>query len=43
MPMIDLAPAAREVERLLDAVTDQRLGDPTPCEGMPVAALLDHA
>lgn len=42
MPMIDLAPAAREVARLLDGVTDERLGDSTPCDAMPVAGLLDH-
>jgi uncharacterized protein (TIGR03086 family) len=40
--MIDLEPAAREVLRLVDGVADERLGDPTPCEGMPVAVLLDH-
>lgn len=40
--MIDLEPAAREVARLLDGVTDDRLDDPTPCDGAPVASLLDH-
>jgi uncharacterized protein (TIGR03086 family) len=40
--MIDLESAAREVMRLLDGVTDDRLDDPTPCAGTPVAALLDH-
>jgi uncharacterized protein (TIGR03086 family) len=40
--MLDLDPAAREVARLLDTVTDDQLGDPTPCPGTPVAALLDH-
>jgi uncharacterized protein (TIGR03086 family) len=40
--MLDLAPAAGEVSRLLDRVTDTQLTDPTPCEGTPVAALLDH-
>ncbi|MGZ4613959.1 MAG: TIGR03086 family metal-binding protein [Actinomycetes bacterium] len=40
--MLDLAPAAREVSRLLDGVTDAQLADPTPCEDTPVAALLDH-
>lgn len=42
MPTIDLEPAAREVQRLLDGVTDDRLHDPTPCPEYDVAALLDH-
>jgi uncharacterized protein (TIGR03086 family) len=42
MPMIDLHPAAREVTRLLDGVRDDDLSAPTPCEGTPVAAMLDH-
>ncbi len=42
MPMLDLAPAAHEVERVLQGVNDDRLEDPTPCEGTPVAGLLDH-
>jgi uncharacterized protein (TIGR03086 family) len=42
MPVIDLESAAREVVRLLDGVTEDRLDDPTPCAGTPVAALLDH-
>ena len=40
--MLDLDPAAREVARLLDGVPDDRLADPTPCAGTPVAQLLDH-
>ena len=40
--MLDLAPAAHEVERLLQGVSDDRLGEPTPCTGTPVAGLLDH-
>ncbi len=40
--MIDLELAAREVTRLLDGVTEERLTDPTPCEGTSVAGLLDH-
>jgi uncharacterized protein (TIGR03086 family) len=40
--MLDLAPAAHEVERLLQGVSDDRMGDPTPCAGTPVAGLLDH-
>ncbi|MEO8329972.1 MAG: TIGR03086 family metal-binding protein, partial [Candidatus Nanopelagicales bacterium] len=40
--MLDLDPAASEVTRLLDGVTDDRLAAPTPCVGMSVAALLDH-
>ncbi|MGN9847215.1 TIGR03086 family metal-binding protein [Nonomuraea sp. H19] len=42
MPVIDLESAAREVVRLLDGVTEDRLDDPTPCADTPVAALLDH-
>jgi hypothetical protein len=42
VPMLDLEPAAREVTRLLDCVTDDQLAAPTPCAGTPVAALLDH-
>jgi uncharacterized protein (TIGR03086 family) len=42
MPMIDLAPAAREVERLLDGVKADHLTGPTPCGGYSVADLLDH-
>ncbi len=42
MQVLDLEPAAREVIRLLDGVTDDRMADPTPCVDMPVAALLDH-
>ena len=42
MPMLDIGPAAREVIRLLDGVTDDKLAEPTPCADTPVAALLDH-
>jgi uncharacterized protein (TIGR03086 family) len=40
--VLDLGPATREVARLLEAVTDDQLTGPTPCEGTPVAAMLDH-
>jgi uncharacterized protein (TIGR03086 family) len=40
--VIDLDPAAREVIRLLDGVSDDQMGDPTPSDGTTVAALLDH-
>ena len=40
--MLDLDPAAREVARLLNGVTDDQLASPTPCADTPVAALLDH-
>jgi uncharacterized protein (TIGR03086 family) len=40
--VLDLGPATREVARLLDGVTDDHLTGPTPCEGTPVAAMLDH-
>ena len=39
--MLDLDPAAREVIRLLDGVTDEQLTAPTP-SASSVAALLDH-
>jgi uncharacterized protein (TIGR03086 family) len=42
MSMIDLAPAAREVERLLDGVKEDQLSGPTPCPDYSVAGLLDH-
>jgi uncharacterized protein (TIGR03083 family) len=40
--MLDLHPAARELARVLDGVTDDHLGGPTPCPGYSVGALLDH-
>jgi uncharacterized protein (TIGR03086 family) len=40
--MLDLDPAAHEVCRLLDGVTQEHLAAPTPCAGTPVAGLLDH-
>lgn len=40
--MLDFEPAAREVIRLSRGVTDDQLSGPTPCDGMSVAALLDH-
>ncbi|TDD42768.1 TIGR03086 family protein [Nonomuraea terrae] len=42
MSTIDLESAAREVVRLLDGVTEDRMDDPTPCADTSVAALLDH-
>jgi hypothetical protein len=42
VPILDLDPAAREVARLLDGVTDDQLAGPTPCTDTTVAALLDH-
>ena len=41
MPVLDLEPAAREIKELINGVSDDRLGGPTPCD-MPLAALLDH-
>jgi uncharacterized protein (TIGR03086 family) len=38
----DLAPQAATVARLVTAVRDDQLADPTPCAGTPVAGLLDH-
>ncbi len=40
--MIELESAVQELTSLLDGVTDDRLGAPTPCPDLPVAALLDH-
>lgn len=38
----DLHPAARAVARLLDAIGDERLADPTPCPEYAVRELLGH-
>ena len=38
----DLGPAAAEVARIVAGVRDDQLGDPTPCAGTSVAAMLDH-
>jgi uncharacterized protein (TIGR03086 family) len=38
----DLAPAAAQIARLADGVTERQFGDPTPCPDWPVAVLLDH-
>jgi uncharacterized protein (TIGR03086 family) len=40
--MLDLAPAADEVTRLLDGLHDEDLAGPTPCEDCSLATLLDH-
>jgi uncharacterized protein (TIGR03086 family) len=40
--MLDLGPATDTVISLLDGVSDDKLGDPTPCPGTPVAGMLDH-
>lgn len=42
MPDLDLTPAARHLAAVVTAVPDASLARPTPCEGMSVAALLDH-
>lgn len=42
MPGPDLAHAAAQVNRLLDGISDDRLSDATPCDGLTLAALLDH-
>src|SRR3954471_4831975 len=39
---LDLAPQAAEVARVVAGVRDDQLGDPTPCDGTPVAGMLDH-
>ena len=41
-PLPDLTPAARAVTRLLGAVRDEQLGDPTPCPKYAVRELLAH-
>src|SRR5690242_12876793 len=38
----DLAPTAEHVARVVTGVRDDQLADPTPCTGLPVAALLHH-
>ncbi|MFP5021503.1 TIGR03086 family metal-binding protein [Pseudonocardia phyllosphaerae] len=40
--ILDLGPAARAVAAVVTAIPDDRLGDPTPCDDMTVAALLHH-
>jgi uncharacterized protein (TIGR03086 family) len=42
MQSADLAPAAAETARIVAAVRDDQLGEPTPCTGTPVAAMLHH-
>jgi uncharacterized protein (TIGR03086 family) len=39
---LDLGPQTDEVIRIVAGVGDGQLGDPTPCEGTPVAGMLDH-
>ena len=39
---VDLEPAARRVARVVEAVPDDALDRPTPCEGYRVGDLLDH-
>ena len=38
----DMGAAADEVARVVAGIRDEQLGDRSPCEGMPVAGLLDH-
>lgn len=40
--MHDLEPAAREMTRLVNAVRDDQLGDPTPCTSYTLGDLLQH-
>ena len=42
MQTADLAPAAAETARIVAAVKDDQLDDPTPCPGMSVATMLHH-
>src|SRR4051794_12492280 len=39
---LELGAQTDEVIRIVAGVRDAQLGDPTPCEGTPVAGLLDH-
>lgn len=39
---VDLDPAARTLQSLLDGLTDEELSNTTPCEGLTVGDLLDH-
>jgi uncharacterized protein (TIGR03086 family) len=39
---LDLTPQTAIVARLVEGVRDDQLADPTPCEGTPVAGMLDH-
>jgi uncharacterized protein (TIGR03086 family) len=39
---LDLTPQTAIVARIVDGVRDDQFGDPTPCEGTPVAGMLDH-
>src|SRR5438874_7837868 len=39
---LDLAPAARRMAGIVQAVPDDTLGQPTPCEKYTVGDLLDH-
>lgn len=41
-PLLDLAPAARQIAGMLDAIDDTRLTGPTPCPDVTVGALLAH-
>jgi uncharacterized protein (TIGR03086 family) len=42
MQTAELAPAAAETARIVAAVRDDQLGDPTPCPEMTVATMLHH-
>lgn len=42
MDQIDLEPATTRLAALVRAIPDERLADPTPCEGMRLGALVDH-
>jgi uncharacterized protein (TIGR03086 family) len=39
---VDLGPQTTETARVVAGVREDQLCDPTPCEGMSVAGLLDH-
>lgn len=42
MPELDLRPAADRMAALLQAVPDDALNGPTPCEGLPLEDLIQH-
>ncbi|MGH3343540.1 MAG: TIGR03086 family metal-binding protein [Carbonactinosporaceae bacterium] len=40
--MVDLGPASRQMASLLEAVTDDQLTAPTPCDEYTLGDLIDH-
>jgi uncharacterized protein (TIGR03086 family) len=42
MTIIDLQPATQRMTRLIEGISDDQLGDPTPCADTSLGDLLDH-